>query len=231
MDNKYTVYIHRNIINNKCYVGITGQKVNERWRKGEGYLTKGRTGNYCQPKFAKAIRKYGWENFEHIIWAEHLSHDDACRAERLLIAIWDTVKNGYNISNGGEGTTGVSRFGETNPFYGKHHSDKTKAMISKANKGNQYWLGKKHTDQTKELLRGPKSYEHRMSLSKNHADVSGVRNPRARKVIRLSDGRVFDYLKGAAQELGIHKETLRRYCKGHNGWMYLDEYDLLRSSI
>ena len=46
----YTVYIHRNIVNNKCYVGITCQNVNRRWQKGYGYLNKYKDGSYVQPK-------------------------------------------------------------------------------------------------------------------------------------------------------------------------------------
>lgn len=230
MNKTYTVYIHRNKINSKCYVGITCQTVNERWRNGDGYLSKNNKGHYYQPKIARAIVKYGWDNFEHIIWAKNLSHEEACHAEKLLIAMWDTINNGYNITNGGEGTAGISRYGEDNPFYGKSHSNDTKQKISKANKGNQYWLGKTHTDETKQKMMGPKTEKHKKAMSENHADVTGKNNPRARKVIRLSDNKIFDYLNGAASEIGVNKETLRRYCKTHNGWMYLDEYESLTIS-
>jgi group I intron endonuclease len=131
---QYTVYIHRNKINNKCYVGITCQTVHERWRNGDGYLIKNNNGQYSQPKIARAIKKYGWDNFEHIIWAENLSHDEACHIEKLLIAIWDTINNGYNITKGGEGTVGVIRCGADNPFYGKKHNDDTKKKSVKRTK-------------------------------------------------------------------------------------------------
>lgn len=40
-DKKYTVYIHTNKINNKCYIGITCKKLEERWRtNGSGYFKK-----------------------------------------------------------------------------------------------------------------------------------------------------------------------------------------------
>ena len=103
MEKTWTVYMHTNKINNKVYVGITNQTTIGRWRlDGSGYLGKNKNGSYSQPKFAHAILKYGWDNFEHIVWAEGLTHDDACHIEQLLIAIWDTIKNGYNMTKGGE---------------------------------------------------------------------------------------------------------------------------------
>lgn len=96
--NNYCVYIHRNVINNKAYIGLTkhGDKPNERWRNGQGYIT--------QPIFNSAIQKYGWDNFEHIIWANDLSEDDAKKVEIMLIALFNTTdpNYGYNISTGGE---------------------------------------------------------------------------------------------------------------------------------
>lgn len=96
--NNYCVYIHRNIINNKAYIGITkhGDNPNARWRNGQGYVT--------QPAFDNAIRKYGWDNFEHIIWGNGLSEGGAKRLEVMLVALFNTTHPdyGYNISPGGE---------------------------------------------------------------------------------------------------------------------------------
>ena len=56
IERKYCVYCHRNKINNKAYIGITGTDVQKRW---------GRDGsNYKRHKhFNNAIQKYGWDNF------------------------------------------------------------------------------------------------------------------------------------------------------------------------
>ena len=63
-ENNYTVYMHKNKINGKVYIGITSQQpVKRRWRKGSCYKN-------CN-KFYKAIQKYGWNNFEHIILFEN----------------------------------------------------------------------------------------------------------------------------------------------------------------
>ena len=73
-ENNYTVYMHKNKINGKVYIGITYQNVKYRWRKnGEGYKKQ---------KFYNAIKKYGWDNFEHIILFENLTFEEACLKEQ-----------------------------------------------------------------------------------------------------------------------------------------------------
>ena len=94
MEKTYTVYIHKNKINNKCYIGQTCQNTQRRWRNnGEGYNRS--------PKFYQAIKKYGWDNFEHIIYKTNLTGEQADELEKLLIQQYDSINNGYNISLGG----------------------------------------------------------------------------------------------------------------------------------
>lgn len=61
----YKIYIHKNRINGKMYIGQTKQPLERRFRNGKGYI-------HC-PKFYAAIQKYGWKNFEHYIYKDHLS--------------------------------------------------------------------------------------------------------------------------------------------------------------
>lgn len=133
---QYYVYLHLNKINQKKYYGITSEKNPEdRWRKGYSH----------NPHFSAAIKKYGWDNFEHIIIASNLSKKEAEIMEYNLITSEQTNKTefGYNLTSGGG--AGVFRHseeskklmsehtkGELNPMYGKQHSKETKAKISKA---------------------------------------------------------------------------------------------------
>lgn len=111
----FKVYVHKNKINGKMYVGITHHAdPNKRWLNGKGY--------FRNKHFFDAIQKYGWNNFEHIIVADRLKRDEACEIERALISKYDTQNKayGYNITDGGE-------------FY--HHSEESKRLMSENRRG------------------------------------------------------------------------------------------------
>lgn len=95
----YTVYMHVNKINQKKYIGITSQPVSRRWRgQGQGYKP-------CK-LFYRAIQKYGWNNFEHIILQEGFTEKEAKKEEKRLIAKYKSNDKhyGYNLTDGGEMT-------------------------------------------------------------------------------------------------------------------------------
>lgn len=73
---KYLVYCHQNKINGKLYFGITSTSLYLRFRNGRGYLTQ---------VFGRAIKKYGWDNFRHIIIISDVEKDIACECEKYLI--------------------------------------------------------------------------------------------------------------------------------------------------
>ena len=129
MEKTWTVYMHTNKINNKVYVGITSQKVQNRWNNGKGYFVKNKEGRFSQQKFARAIQKYGWDNFEHIILFSNLSLEEVNNLEQKYIALYNSTDEnfGYNIQTGGKNY---------------NHSEETKRKIGKANsialKGNAW---------------------------------------------------------------------------------------------
>jgi len=108
--NDYKVYMHKNIVNNKVYIGITSIDPKRRWEGGSGYK--------YNPYFYNAIKKYGWDNFEHIILDDNLSKDEAEKLEIELISHYKSSvrKFGYNIALGG--------------FTNGKHSDETKSKMS-----------------------------------------------------------------------------------------------------
>jgi group I intron endonuclease len=113
----YTIYAHINKCNGKTYIGQTCQSLERRWRKGDGYSNN--------VYFKRALDKYGWDNFLHLILYSNLSKEQANQLEITLIQYYKSINLSYNITNGGEGTIGL-------------HTPKTiehKTNISKALKG------------------------------------------------------------------------------------------------
>lgn len=92
----YKVYIHTCLINLKVYIGITSLKPEDRWQNGNGYRKN--------KHFFSAIKKYGWENFKHIILFDRLTESEAQKIEVELISYHNSNNSeyGYNKTSGGE---------------------------------------------------------------------------------------------------------------------------------
>lgn len=86
----YSVYIHY-FPNGKVYIGITRRQVERRWNNGKGYEN--------QPLMNRAIKKYGWDNVKHEIFASKLTKEEALNMEMLLINAFQSTNHnyGYNI--------------------------------------------------------------------------------------------------------------------------------------
>lgn len=185
MDN-YTVYMHilpKDVSgkeNDLVYIGITRVKPIQRWANGNGYV--------ANVRFFNAIKKYGWEKFEHLILFVNLSEEDAKQKEIELIAKFDSTnrKFGYNVSPGGNIISketalkiGKSQTGEKNHRYGKHYvfSNEQKLNMSKAKLGeNNPMFGKTQSLETRmkksaKLMGHPVSEETRKKISKRKKGI------------------------------------------------------------
>lgn len=123
----YTIYCHV-FPNGKKYIGITRTKLGRRFGKdGANYKT-------CV-LVNRAIKKYGWENVEHIIIDVANTKADAEARERQYILEYqtDNPRFGYNILPGGDVST----------------NDATEEMRHKLGNGNR---GKKKTDEQKRKI-------------------------------------------------------------------------------
>ena len=172
----YCVYMHKNKINGKIYIGQTMHNHNPevRWGKnGMGY----KNNNH----FWSSIQKYGWDNFEHNILAKDLSKEEADELEIYYIQKFNTQndKFGYNIACGGH-NGGFPHSSETkkkisDSLKGKPIFKETKQKISESlyeyYSKNEVWnKGILHSEQTKkkiiDSLKGRQfSEEHRKKLS------------------------------------------------------------------
>lgn len=224
-NNMYTIYMHRNKINNKVYIGQTQQLPQKRWgTHGEGYKTSS--------KFYNAIQKYGWDNFEHLILFTNLTQEEANIKEEELIKLYRATedKYGYNIKQGGNNYThsqetkdkigransvalkgkkwtkeqrelmAKKMSGSGNPFYGKHHSEETKQKISQNRKGklagaDHPFYGQHHSEATKQK-------------------ISASRQSKHGKAVRcINTGEIFPTMMDAARWCGLaNSSTIGQVC-------------------
>ena len=196
-DKVYIVYQHINKTNGKSYIGITCRKPQKRWGlNGNNYVE-------C-PHFWRAIQKYGWDNFDHIILYSGLTHDEACETEKRLISELQTNNPdyGYNMSSGGDG----------------HDSD---LMIQK-------WKDPEYkedmSNRMREAWKDPEKRKRRSDAAKERwsnkefkdITMQKVRNACHRVVRCIETGEVFYMLKDAAQKYNTHSGNIIYACK-HNG--------------
>lgn len=184
---RYKIYAHINKVNGKIYIGQTGQEnVKDRWDSGHGYKK-------CIA-FNRAIEKYGWQNFKHIVIFDDLSLEVANIIEEQLIAKYksNNSKYGYNIKSGGRNAKVSDETREKirqchlgthsseearkklsehwkeygHPWTGKHHSEETKEKISKAN------TGKHRSEDVKKYLSEINCGENNYFYGKHHTEIT-----------------------------------------------------------
>jgi len=208
MDNDYCVYMHRNKTNGKVYIGMTGN-IQRRWHNnGAEYIQRGHL-------FGHALKKYGWDGFDHIILCDGLDIESAHRLETEYIAIYKSNATrynnptyGYNLTDGGEHICGHIRCGTLNPFYGKHHSEATKRLLSDANKGRylgaqSVMYGTHKTAEQKQMISD--------SLKQWYRDNDSPHNI---PVLCVTDGNSFKSVKDASQFYDIGKSDISACCLG-----------------
>jgi group I intron endonuclease len=181
-EQKYLVYVHINKINGKKYVGITKEKPERRWGK-----------NGCRYRtgvFAKAIAKYGWDNFEHKILFENLSQIDAQQKEIDLIKEFRSFANeyGYNSTRGGE------------RYFGFVFSDQTKEKMSVSAKN-------RNCDQSK-------NEEYKKWLSEHCKDTGRTVSSKPKVKVIDQNGNIYDSVLEASEALGVNYATLWNQLKG-----------------
>lgn len=234
-EHNYTVYMHKNKINGKVYIGITKQKTNSRWRKGKGYKDS---------KFRNAIDKYGWDNFEHIILFKHLSKENACNKEIELIKKYNSNDRnfGYNVSTGGDsGSVGTHRkmtnehkekdriahLGEKNgmygrkgakhPNYGKHLSEETKRKMSEKLKGHIPWNKEKKLTEEHKLkvsIETKKAMQRPDVQEKLHKKKNITNKYNWKKVICVETNIVYESIHEAERKTKCGNASIVAVCKG-----------------
>ena len=214
-DLSWTLYCHKNKENGRRYYGITSQSPERRWMKGLGYSE--------HLPIGRAIRKYGWENFEHNIVFENLSERAAKTLEKLYIAMYETQhdEHGYNMTCGGDGVVGY------------HHSDISRRKMSAAKRGSNHpnW-GRHLSDETckkiSEAHTGKISPLKGISISESHKQH--ISEAKYKSVAAYDDDEnlvfTFPSARHAAQALGVNYRNIslsihgeRKHCGGYK-WKF-----------
>lgn len=101
----WSIYKITNTINNKKYIGQTIREPKERWQEHK----KKANNNTDNTPLARAIRKYGWDNFTTEVIDTANSQQEADEKEKYWIKYYKTCiqefgrEAGYNITPGGGG--------------------------------------------------------------------------------------------------------------------------------
>lgn len=171
---KWVIYKHTNKINGKSYIGQTKQTLDRRWRNGIGY-----TKDNQDTHFARAIKKYGWDNFIHEVLEEDImSIEIANQRETFWIKFYDSVNNGYNANYGGDSRlwSEESRIKASISHKGKHLSKIHLENLIKAVR-----LAAKDTKRNSKISQALKgrifSLTHRSKISDSAKLRIGEKNP------------------------------------------------------
>ena len=242
LNRKWIVYKHTNKINFFSYIGITSREPEVRWGKnGKNYRPcKGRYS--C---FYNAIKKYGWDNFEHEILETDLTYEQACDKEMYYISFYNTkAPNGYNLTDGGEGACGY----EAGMEFRKRRSELTSGGSNPTAKKVSYGdIVFDTINECADYLRVSRNkvirwitgvtYIPKIHLENNLRFVGEQPNYKigelgknyGRKV--FYDGILFQSIKSCANYLEITSETLRNWLEGtspvrKDKWYIIDNKEL-----
>ena len=198
------VYYHRFIDSGKGYVGITSESMEKRLK---GHLK-------ADSVFGRALRRHGCSMLESIILASNITSLDELNAlEIKFIEEFDTFKNGYNCTAGGDSVWTSTKGKTYDEIYGP---EEAKRQI----------LKRSQIQKNKSL-----SEEHIKSLIDNHADVSGKNNPRFKYFYFLSpDDELIKGVNGKCKTMNdyniphtLFRQTRFKTKTNCHGWAFIEK--------
>lgn len=219
------IYIIKNKINNKCYIG---KSKNVKNRLQYGHLRLLNNNKHYNEYLQYSWNKYGSINFEFNI-IEECEEKELNEKEKYWIKYYKSNNReyGYNLTSGGDGLNNpneevrakMSRWqqgkclsyttrkkisnalkGENNPFYGKNHSIETKEKISASRTGQLLSEEsiRKRTESRKNFKFSEES-KLKMSNSAKNKKINklrmGKKNKQDRPSIQFTDDEIKDILK------------------------------------
>ena len=185
MNKNYLIYLHKNKINGKCYVGQTSVDPLERWRT-DGY------GYHNQQYFYRAIKKYGWDNFEHIILETDLTIENVNERERYWGEYYNAlVPNGYSLYLGDTLQSEESAIKKSQALKEKWHNDLT---------------------YTEHMIQAQKEKWNNWSPEMQEKILKNT-NPRKR-VKCIETNIIYESIREAGRQTGINSSHIAEVCRG-----------------
>jgi group I intron endonuclease len=205
------IYILKNKINDKCYIGQTNQSFDKRLKQHLRSNTL----------IGTVLKKYGVNVFDKIL-LENIPEEQLDYLEIDYIQKYNSlVPNGYNFETGGHKNKHLGEETKrklSRAHKGKLHTKKSKEKMSEAKRGNLNWLGKKHSKETKikigEAHRGVSlTEEHRKKL------IGKIRSKETKR--KMSEA-----AKGNKNHLGFkHTEKAKqKMSEAHRGKVLTEEH-------
>lgn len=135
------IYKFTNQINNKSYIGKWTSSIESLYKRYKNEINSKNNRH-----IVNALRKYGFNNFKFEIIKENNNQENLKLLEIYFINFFNTFKNGYNKTIGGDNGPGSKK--------GWKMSSEGKLKISLSKKGKPSWnKGIKTTDKTRQKLR------------------------------------------------------------------------------
>lgn len=233
-DKKYKIYKHTFKSSNKCYIGYTSQSISIRLHKHYLNALAG-----IDTKFYRAIRKYGIEDIKTKLLYECETEELAHKKESFFIKKFDTFKNGYNMTLGGDGGNTRKKLsprklkeyskklsdntiGEENPNYSGYTDDQILNAAVEYYKSTPPFTMKKWMRYSKKLGL-PQNYS---SFRFNGLGFAGFKKLLCEKLgVRIE---YLEYIRDDA-----HKEKLRQRSKNKRKinknckWMIIEKDELI----
>lgn len=201
------IYKIENKINGKIYIGFTSQPFKNRIAQHKYSAKKG-----AKHALAKAIRKYGWENFDKEIIYTLKENEKPDDIEIEYIKKYNSLANGgygYNRTNGGGGILGFT------------FTEEQKKKISDGVRKSNFESGRKKHFLQLSLFPKLTGYKHTEESKKKISD-SGKKRTRDQIFKKLLDGDFIDIswfkTKGLSyKKIGkiydVKASTVFYYCK------------------
>lgn len=178
-ENRYVIYRILNTVTGQSYVGLTCRPKQRKW----DHFCRLKSGTHHSSHLQRAYNKYGRKVFRWEVLQRDQSLDDALQAEVDFIEQYDSFRNGYNMTEGGEDNNGKNE----KPFIyeGKRYRSRVDAARA---------LG---------ISLGSMYYR----LKRGYTSESDLLDMKPRKIVWC--GVEYESLAAAERATGINRYTLR----------------------